>query len=152
MSAFQFVIIIITDQSGLKPFDLLAQPLRKRSNTQRSRNHGMMEQLHEEWQICVGYVALPIAVQHLGGVSVLLKQYASLSLPKHTFVFTIQVWCTPTHTGVVHTDLFSHKDVWFSQYYYNLNQYALQEKKRWKCYNIKPHIYVVINCISHQLQ
>ena len=67
MSAFQFVIIIITDQSGLKPFDLLARPLRKRSNTQRSRNHGMMEQLHEEWQTCVGYVTLPIAVQHLGG-------------------------------------------------------------------------------------
>ena len=104
MSAFQFVIIIITYQSGLKPFDLLARPLRKRSNTQRSRNHGMMEQLHEEWQICVGYVALPIAVQHLGGgFSVLLKQYASLSLPKHTFVFTIQVWYTPTQVSCTPT-------------------------------------------------
>ena len=98
MSAFQFVIIIITDQSGLKPFDLLARPLRKRSNTQRSRNHGMMEQLHEEWQICVGYVALPIAVQHLGGGGVLCA-FKAVRIP-----ITSKAHICFHHTGVVHTD------------------------------------------------
>ena len=56
-----------------------------------------MEQLHEEWQICVGYVALPIAVQRLGEGG--LCAFKAVRIP-----ITSKAHICFLHTGVVHTE------------------------------------------------